>query len=193
AVTPDTDLVTVTIGGNDLGLIGGMIADSCPAIAGDAPALRDPASKICSAALGHRNDPAPADFAEVRHALGEIVRRVHEIAPAATVLLVEYLPALDARVDTCAAVPLAEHDARAARRIWEGLIASTHAAAEQQGATSVAVPEAEAHTACAADPWIGGFHNPLTRGPLSLASSYHPTEAGMAAVAARLGDLVRAD
>ncbi len=193
AVTPDTDLVTVTIGGNDLGLIGGMIADSCPAIAGGAPALQDPVSKVCSAALGHRKDPAPKDFADVRHALGEIVRRVHEIAPAATVLLVEYLPALDARSTTCPAIPLTEHDARTARRGWEGLIASTRAAAEQQGAASVTVPDAEAHTACGADPWIGGFHNPLTTGPLSLASSYHPTEAGMAAVATRLEELVRAD
>ncbi|MFI5782484.1 SGNH/GDSL hydrolase family protein [Nocardia sp. NPDC051570] len=193
AVTPDTDLVTVTIGGNDLGLIGGMIADSCPAIVAGAPALHDPVSAACKRALGHQKQSTAADFTAVRQAMADIVDRIHDIAPSATVLLVEYLPALSPDAATCSSVPLTAPDARTARHTWEGLIAATRAAARDAGAGSIAIPDADAHTACSPEPWVGGFHNPVTTGPLSMASSYHPTEAGMAAVATELEHRIQND
>lgn len=77
SVTPDTTLVTVSIGGNDLGLIGGMLGRSCgPLLAPNDPAVAATASRACATALGAANPPAPADFAAVQQSMVDIVGAV---------------------------------------------------------------------------------------------------------------------
>ncbi|WP_141811325.1 SGNH/GDSL hydrolase family protein [Nocardia bhagyanarayanae] len=106
AVTPDTELVTITIGGNDLGLIGGMIARSCgPGLVGALSVVSFLASEVCTSVLGDSAEPTPADFERVQRAIADVVRAVQSAAPNATVLLVEYLPVLDHDGAICAKAP----------------------------------------------------------------------------------------
>ncbi|WP_431950854.1 SGNH/GDSL hydrolase family protein [Nocardia lijiangensis] len=193
AVTADTELVTITIGGNDLGLIGGMIARSCgPGLVGALPVVAFLASEVCTSVLGDSGDPTAADFARVRQPIAEVVRAVQSKAPNATVLLVEYLPVLDRDGAACAKVPLSQPDAQSARRTYDRLIAETRAAASETGVATVAIPNADDHNACAATPWTYGFNSPLDSDApdvglvATIASSYHPTAAGMSAVADQL-------
>ncbi|GAA5064681.1 hypothetical protein GCM10023318_50890 [Nocardia callitridis] len=183
-MTADTQLVTLTIGGNDLGLIGTMIARSCgPAVAPYSAA----AEAICPAVVGASTAPGPADFDALEQKITDVVRAVQNRAPGAEILLVEYLPAVDPQATTCASLPLSPDDARTTRRTYDGLVTATRAAALATGTTSVGHPEADQHKTCSAAPWINGFENPLTTGNItSIASSYHPNLEGMTATADHL-------
>jgi hypothetical protein len=188
AVTADTQLITVSIGGNDLDLIGSMMTESaCAATARSVPGL-------CENLTGKKT-PTQADVDTVEHAIADVVRAVHTRAPHATVLLVQYLPALDRATTTCATAPMRPEQAAAARHTYNQLLTATVEAAEQTGAQVIAVPGAESHTACSADPWISGLVQPVTSGPGALskpdalrkvAGSYHPNLAGTTQIAKRI-------
>ncbi|MET8778486.1 SGNH/GDSL hydrolase family protein [Nocardia sp. NPDC004654] len=193
AVTPDTELVTITVGGNDLGLIGGMIARSCgPGLVGALPAVSFLASELCASVLGDSAEPTAADFERVQGSIADVVRAVQSKAPNATILLVEYLPVVDRDATVCAKVPLSQSDAKAARGVYEGLVAASRAAALETGATTVAAPNADDHHACAATPWTYGFNSPLDSDApdvgliATIANSYHPNTTGMSAIADHL-------
>ncbi len=194
AVTPDTGLVTVTIGGNDVGLVGGMIAGSCgPAIAQAVPAAGNAARAACATVTGEQKQPAPADFEALSRSLTDIVGAIRTRAPHARILLVQYLPVVDSHATTCAAVALDAQSAAAARRTYDGLLAVTRAVAEAAGTgvTAVEVPDAEEHTACSAAGWTDGFHFPTVTDPTTVAGSYHPNRAGMTAVATEINNHLR--
>lgn len=180
AVTSYTRLVTVTVGGNDLNLVGSMLAGSgCELLAGGVSGLCDRVT---------RTDPAtPEDFAAVGRALADIVGAVRDRAPQARVLLVQYLPVLPADAATCAAAPMTPEQAVAARRTYDGLVAATEHAARVGGAETVTVPEAEGHTACSEDPWVFDFrHLPRRTDPTAVAGLYHPNVVGTEKVAERI-------
>jgi lysophospholipase L1-like esterase len=193
AVTPDTKLVTVSIGGNDLNLIGGMIGRSChsaltaaaPSVA-TVPAAAVRALRTCTT-FASTAEPSAAEVAALGRDLTDVVRAVRAKAPHAKVLLVQYLPVLDAHATTCpGTVVMSPADATATRRTYDELVATTRAAATASGATVVDMPDADSHTACSPAPWVDGFHNPLSGNNNSIGTSYHPSQAGMQAVADRL-------
>ncbi|MBU3066387.1 SGNH/GDSL hydrolase family protein [Nocardia sp. NEAU-G5] len=192
AVTPDTKLVTVSIGGNDLNLIGGMIGRSCrsaltaaaPSVA-TVPAAAVRALRTCTS-FASTAEPSAAEVATLGRDLTDVVRAVRAKAPHAKVLLVQYLPVLDAHATTCPGVVMSPADASATRRTYDELVTATRAAATASGATVVDMPDADSHTACSSTPWVNGFHNPLSGDSNSIGTSYHPNQAGMQAVADRL-------
>lgn len=180
AVTPDTRLVTITVGGNDLNYMGLMFAGSCRA------GLRDPrlpAGAPCPTVA----EPSAADYARVEGRIAQVVRQVRIRAPQARVVLVQYVALVgDA---PCAAAPLGEEDALVARRVAAGLAAATARAAEAAGAEVLPMDSASrGHTACSADPWSRG----LAPGYAGAdGAPWHPTAAGHAAIADRLENLLR--
>ncbi|MCU1643777.1 MAG: hydrolase family protein [Nocardia sp.] len=170
AVTPDARLVTITIGGNDLGYVGALTTLSCRNALGP------------SACGGAATPATAADLDRVESALAEVVDTVRAKAPGATVMLVDYLPVLDARAETCATVPLAPNQAIALRSTYIGLLEATRRAADSTGATLVRTGGDESqHTACGLQPWVTGFElpNPMA----GRGAPYHPNAFGMAAVA----------
>ncbi|GAA5103724.1 SGNH/GDSL hydrolase family protein [Nocardia iowensis] len=192
AVTADTRLVTVTIGGNDLRLVGTMIAQSCGNSAAQAFSLPTPAADAVTGvcALGGGGVAAPSvdtDYGRVEQSLVRIADAVHAKAPGARVLFVDYLPVLDRDATTCAAVPLQPKQATAARAGYDGLLAATARAARSAGADLIQVPD-QTHTACAPDSWVTGFTTPFTSKPdiAAVMGSYHPTRDGMTAVAEQI-------
>lgn len=179
AVTPDTRLVTISIGGNDLNYMGVVFAGSCRA---GVPDPRRASSDPCPVVP----EPGAADYERVENQLVAVVQAIHARAPQARVVLVQYLTLVaDA---PCELAPLQEADAALARRLAAGLAAATARAGERSGADVLPVDAASRdHTACSADPWSRGLVAGYTG---AQGAPWHPTAAGHAAIADMLERLL---
>lgn len=165
AVTADTALVTVTIGGNDIGLVGGLYGGSC--------------RQLGEARCAPQSAPSEADYAELKTAMTGMVVAIRARAPKARIVLVEY-PTILPPQGSCAATPLSDADADAARTKAAKLWAITREAAASGGATVITTSElSRGHDACAAEPWMNGY-------PAPAAAPYHPNLAAMTAIAEAL-------
>ncbi len=168
ALTPETRLVTVTIGGNDLGYVAGLFGGSCRAGA----ALRP-------GPCGPNSAPDEAAYGGVEQGLRDIAAEVRRRAPRARLALVQYVTLVpDAPCDRALLTP---EDAEVSRAIALRLAAITRRVARDAGALLIAADEASRrHTACDAVAWNSG----MTRDyDLARGGPWHPTPAGMRAVA----------
>lgn len=173
AVTPDTRLVTVTTGGNDLDYIGRLITESCTNIVPEA--VRAIGIRGCHAGRTPRPEPGPARYAAVERSMIEVVRAVHARAPRAKVVFVDYPPVIGPDGATCPLVPLTPDQTAETMRIFDGLAVATARAARASGSVLVAASKAGAtHAACSPSPWLRGFALPVP---------YHPTDLGKTGVA----------
>lgn len=166
------DLVTVTIGGNDVGYVQLLFAAGVPRLARKVPLL--------GRALRAQLDPAARNAAleRVGELLQEVGRTVRGRSPRAQVLFVDYLTLLPP-VGT-PAPPLADTDVATGRHIADTLERLTAEAAAATGCGLVRVAEpSRSHHAWSAQPWTTRFGLPLPDRPAPL----HPNAAGMRAVA----------
>jgi lysophospholipase L1-like esterase len=179
ALRPDTRLVTVTIGGNDLGYMSGLVSASCLALGlGDGTA-RSPCR--------HVSAPSETEYQGVAARLAQIAGEVRRRAPRARLVFVDYVSVLPSS-GGCERTPLATADAAAARAIDARLRQITGEVAKASGADLMKASEVTRdHHACAADPWIHGYSRPDPAAPVAF---YHPTLAGMTAVAEALDRLL---
>lgn len=164
-------LVTVTIGGNDVGYVPLLFAASLPRLTRSLPVL--------GGRLRDLLDPDARDraLAEVAEALVEVGQTVRRRAPRATVLFVDYLTLLP---PVGPAPPLADADVALGRRVAAALRRATAVAAEASGAGLVRAAEASAeHHAWSAAPWTTRPGLPIPGRPAPL----HPNAQGMQAVA----------
>lgn len=171
AVTPQTTLVTVTIGGNDVGYMSGLTGASCREVArrkGDAAA----AAK-CQVV----SRPDEAAYGRLAKAMNEIATQVHARAPKATLVFVDYLAVLPAR-GVCAATPLPPADVDASREIDRRVVEITRKTSREHGAAVLSASVLSVgHDVCGGTPWMNGY--PVPAGT----AAYHPNLAGMTAVA----------
>jgi lysophospholipase L1-like esterase len=168
AVTGDTALVTVTIGGNDIRYTASTFACSGA-----------PASDRCTANL---------DQAAINAALNELPAKLTAMfdaieakAPQATIVLVAYPRVFPEDAVNCAALELSEADtvylAELGRKLEEAFVNATSSG---QALIADAYVGAQGHGPCAADAsarWVNGA---------TIASSgtrYHPTAEGHAEMA----------
>jgi lysophospholipase L1-like esterase len=159
-VTAGTKLVTVTIGGNDVNYLGSLGAYSC----------QDSGGSGCGTV-----DTAAIDraFGELPGRLRNVVDRIREKAPQATVLLVSYFTILPDS-GACAGVPLTSAHLDYERGLAARLAAATRDAATATGAELVDLASASrGHDACAADPWVEKYAVAAGK------STYHPNANGM--------------
>lgn len=178
AVTSDTDVVTITTGGNDVGYIGRLGIQSCVnlAMAGTRP-LRCNANRVPSPA------PTPASFVSVEQRMEQIARAVKARAPKAKIVFVDYPPVVSVADVACTKLPLAPWEIVEAGVVADSLAAATARAAHATGSILVQPSQAgKKHTVCSPDPWLQGF--PGT-------PPYHPTEAGKDGVAQLVVDAMR--
>ena len=172
AVTPDTRLVTITAGGNDVGFLPRLTLASLPWPLRALPRVR--------ARVAGFGDPDATDerFTQLQGNLATIGHTLRDLAPACRVLFVDYLTILPPRDDGRGGPPPAEI-AQWGRAIAARLAATTRAAAEAADYEYVAASAASAsHHAWSATPWTRRFHLSLRGG-----APYHPDAAGMAAAA----------
>lgn len=173
-ITPETRLVTLTVGGNDIGYIG------------DLSLL---ASRKSRGALGWLTRTlwkgpkaeAARDYDGLRAELLATIRAVRAQAPAARIVLVTY-PAILPKSGTCDRLQLTTGEADLMRQVGDRLAAVTRSAADEGGALLVDMHRLGAsHNACSAEPWTSGWTNaPVAR--------FHPTARGAEATAAAISD-----
>ncbi|UXA18552.1 SGNH/GDSL hydrolase family protein [Mycobacterium sp. SMC-4] len=168
ALDGSESLVTVTIGGNDVGYVPMLFAAGLPRLLHRVPVL--------GKRIGDLLDPWSRQRAldEVGSSLISVGQALRARAPRATVLFVDYLTLLPEHP------PLRDADGRLARHISETLERLTAEAAEATGCGLVrAAAASRDHHAWAQQPWTTRFGVPLPGRPAPL----HPNAAGMRAVA----------
>ncbi|MBL8560548.1 MAG: SGNH/GDSL hydrolase family protein [Hyphomonadaceae bacterium] len=175
AVTAETRLVTITVGGNDLGFAGNLIAASC-----------DPGEVVRVAGMSVPCPPqraAPEDaYARLAENMNEIARQVAARAPQARLIFIQYVTLVPAT--QCPNSRLSEDEAAALRGIARRLAEITAHAAETNGASVLRVDLASAgHTPCDSDPWSVGFPRDYDE---TQGAPWHPNKRGMEAIAAQL-------
>ncbi|MET9311206.1 SGNH/GDSL hydrolase family protein [Kribbella sp. NPDC003505] len=176
ALTPDTDLVTLGIGGNDFGVFGDIIG-TCPGLRAS-----DPAGAPCKAHFTVDGvDTLRAKITQTQTRIAIVVQGIRARAPQATIVLIGY-PKIAPEHGTCPSIlPFADGDYAYLYSIEQALNAAVAGAAAAGGATYVdTFTPSTGHDACAPDgqAWIQGKDINLLR-----ALNYHPRYEGEAAMA----------
>jgi lysophospholipase L1-like esterase len=189
ALNVDTRLVTVTIGGNDVGYVAGLFAGSCSNVA----SVTERAKNACAtmrARMGNGSvaGVVSADEAKWKAAaagLNAIAVEVTRRAPNARLVFVQYLTLVPDGA-LCATIPLSADAAGQARKTAARLAKLTETVARRSGAEVLQIADISArHDVCASTPWVTGF---VPAQPTTAAGfvPFHPNLAGMTAVAEAL-------
>jgi lysophospholipase L1-like esterase len=181
AVGPDTGLVTITVGGNDLEYVGTFIRGSfLNTLAKPATIFGRRVANRIRARVSYLKEAK--DYQAVADSLTAVVAKVHERAPDARILLVDYLtlvgPSTRARLD----VPLNEEQLPSVVMMADGLAAAFSKATEAGAELIAASAASRDHAIGSKQPWVTGFSGGLFA-PLRGFVPYHPNAAGMQAVA----------
>jgi lysophospholipase L1-like esterase len=170
ALRPDTDLVTLGIGGNDSSVFGDLVG-TCPGLRAS-----DPAGNPCQQHFTVDGvDTIEAAIAHTRQSVTAVLAEIHARAPLAKVLVVGY-PRIAPPAGTCPDIlPFADGDYAWLNSVETALDAALAGAAADGRASYVdTYTPSLGHDACSASPWINGqYTNPLA------AAAYHPFLAGM--------------
>ena len=166
---PDTQLVTITIGGNDISYVGDLTflaARKSNGLTGRAARLFGSGSDIT----------APRDYAKLLADLRGMLQQIKQRSPHARIVLVTY-PQIMPPSGTCAKLALSGAEVAAMRAVGDRLAEVTAEAAAQEGAILVDMQRIGAeHHACSAQPWVNGWVDPA-------GTPFHPTKAGAKAMA----------
>lgn len=164
AVGPETRLVTITTGGNDVGYIGDLMATS------------GAMGTIGAWFHGAIKPSADRPYDRVAANFVEIVVRVRAKAPNAQIVIVNY-PPLFPESGTCAALGITDTQLMISRDVERRLAQATKQAARQSGATYVDMATTGAgHDVCAKQPWVNGK-------TANVGAPFHPNADGAKAVA----------
>jgi lysophospholipase L1-like esterase len=171
AVSSDTRLVTITVGGNDVNYLLDLYRNSCANDPSAIPAVYQPF--ICT----------PVDAAATQAALKllqqklvNVVQAVRLAAPQARIILADYLTILPLSNRGCAALPLTSDQIAYSRNVANQLTADTIRTALQTRVEYLPLSLLSlGHDACSANPWV----NPWSSSVL-VGSQYHPNATGIA-------------
>lgn len=151
ALTDETDLVTIGMGGNDLNLFGTLIGGCIAA------ARTDPEGTPC-ADLGE--EKVAETITGIRKRLTAAFQGVKDRAPNAEIVAVGYPQIVPARGTCLTLLPIAAGDYPFARRVNQQLDAAVREAAARAKVGFADVWAATAgHDVCADEPWINGAQN----------------------------------
>jgi lysophospholipase L1-like esterase len=175
ALDGSEDLVTVTIGGNDVGYVPLLMAASLPRAARRLPLLGARISELLD------RDARDRALDGVFDSLCAVGREVRRLAPGARVFFVDYLSLLPPA--GVAAPPISDAEADLGRYVAVTLERLTADAAAATGCEAIRAGEASrSHHAWSSEPWTtrpARYVVPLPGRPAPL----HPNAAGMRAVA----------
>lgn len=174
ALTADTDLVSISIGGNDYSVFGSIVG-TCPGLKDS-----DPTGAPCKAHFTvNGTDTLLAALANTKTNITTVLNGIRQRSPHAKVLVVGY-PRLTPTSGYCAALPLADGDYAWADSVERALNAAASSAASATGSTFVdTYTPSLGHDVCAGGAaWVNGKDLDLL-----AAAPYHPFYAGMVAEA----------
>ncbi|KAK8087127.1 SGNH hydrolase [Apiospora phragmitis] len=174
---PDTDVVLILGGGNDIGYIGGLFMDSFDAYWFLRVATR--VYRWFRPVEPEKEPPLDAEALATRY--GEVLDAVHARAPGARVLVVEYLTVVGDHVKPGVHVPFDNdsprrrlaHHREVAEQVRVATVKAVQGRREAEGEPSAG------HGMGAERPWVSGWSWRL----LFAGGVYHPNAEGMAAVA----------
>lgn len=176
-----TDLVTLSIGGNDFGVFLRLVG-GCLAVAQD-----DPDGSPCRDAARAEGDAMAQTSAQIQQRLVDAIREIRRRAPRAQVLVVGYPQLVPATGSCPELLPIASGDLPFARRVNRSLTDNLARAADRTGTSYVDVWSASAgHDICSEQPWVAGQAGQ----PGGGAILFHPLPAGQQAVADLVVDAV---
>jgi lysophospholipase L1-like esterase len=180
ALTAETSLVTLGIGGNDAQFFQHLVR-GCVQLGRSEPEGA-PCREHMSSAGGRDGLAEKVDM--IRPRVSAAIARVHARSPDATVVLVGYPQPVPAH-GTCAILPLATGDYPYVRSLSTRLNDELRTAAREADAVFVDVLKASrGHDICAGpDAWVNGSQTDLAR-----AAAFHPFAAEQQAVAELVGD-----
>lgn len=177
------DLVTVTVGGNDLQFVGAMLYSAL---------LHDDPSSPLVEMMGPMfpegiPEPAEAVISEAVQGLIRVIDGARAKAPAARIVLVDYLTVLSSGVSTPKS-PLFTAAELAKLLDLQSAVEQVfaEAAARRDVDLLLASELSRDHALGSAEPWVQPFHSDLAK----IAGSFHPNEAGMTAIAEALVELL---
>jgi lysophospholipase L1-like esterase len=156
AVTADSDLVTLGVGGNDADLFSSLVAGARP------PGL-------------------PVTLERVSRRVSRIVAAIRARAPAAVIAVVGY-PRIVPERGTCAALPFDARDNRYLNRVERALNAGLRRAAGDQAIYVDTYGPSLGHDICARDAWVNGgrtralealAYHPFASGMWASATAIH--------------------
>ncbi len=187
AVTADTDLVTVTAGGNDIGYIANLWRSACavdPTPVLSMPAPPELIPLLVQAICGGTVDPAAIEAAldRLQDQLVGLIEAIQQRAPGARIVVVDYATLLPQSGAGCDVMPLSRDRAKFMLHVAAEMQRATKHAVQETGVELVELSKASRHhDACAADPWVSGWEfGPLLQGGRS---AFHPNDEGMDAAA----------
>lgn len=210
ALGPDTRIVTLTIGGDDLGFA--RIAVYCAAFSANGPLLTHPLQRGCAehyTASGPDNLQAEIS-GSVRSGVAAALAAVHAAAPRAKVFVLGYPALAPDAANTPAGgcfrsmlgtdgYPFTTSDIPFLLRTGQALDAELASVTAAAGDTFVPTLTASlAHTPCAVSaqpagtPWINGLSVASLAPPSLRPGSLHPDATGVAYAAGRLDAAIRA-
>jgi GH43 family beta-xylosidase/lysophospholipase L1-like esterase len=165
AITPDTWMVTITAGGNDVGYIGDMMR------------------------IAHDGQTAPPrtaaqrPFDTLRTTMLALFHDIRRRAPAARIVVTTY-PLVLPPEGTCPALHLTADQTAIFREVAAQVAAVTRETADQGGAAVVDMAQLSiGHDACSSTPWTNGAR-PAAGVP------FHPTMAGALATSQAIAHLI---
>jgi lysophospholipase L1-like esterase len=174
AVGASTELVTLTVGGNDVQYLSNLIAKTCP---------RDPSilASLLRTCVATSTPEVNEHFRELEANLLIVVREIRSRSPHARILFVDYLDVLPAQ-GTCKASGLNDDDVEALRSVGKRLKATNRIVAAASNTEAVDPNDTNTdHSVCSNRPWVNA------RFPKGfLIAPFHPNAAGMTAVASAI-------
>lgn len=195
-IPADTDVITLTIGGNDAGFV--PVLTTC-ALTSDCPtaAYSGPFAQPGETLQSYRDRRLP----ELRNELNAAFRRVRDAAPGAALVVVGYPQLLPTgEVDTTVAgCSLLDAGFNAAERAWLAEAANalndalSKATAQAEGYFVDAAKLFEGHEACGpAGQWVSGLVLKLGSASPIGAGSFHPNAEGQAALGSAVAATISA-
>ena len=172
ALGPDTELVTITAGGNDIDYVGDIAATYYRSKGGVFAFVID--------RLWHGALPVEErKFARLKNNMVSTFEEIARRSPRARIVVISY-PTLLPPQGTCAQVGVSDTDAALMQAVGARLVEVTHEAAQRTGAIFVDLATlSSGHDICSADPWVNGA-TPEHGTP------FHPNFAGAQATANRI-------
>ncbi|MGA8987504.1 SGNH/GDSL hydrolase family protein [Aeromicrobium sp.] len=177
ALTGDTRLVTIGIGGNDGNFYEGLF-NSC----------FYPAYRSVSGCAYFAESQADTILAVTRPKIARALRAVQQAAPRAEIILVGYLRIVP-DAGSCGSLDIGGKQVADAAAVTRAVDSMQRAAARDAGATYVSLRAiSEGHDACAGSAaWVNGLTNTVSDGV-----ALHPRPAGMRAAAGHLANVLTA-
>ena len=176
ALSENTQLVTLTTGGNDVSYVGDLTFLAARSRAGVIGSLL----RLWPKKLKPAEDRA---FPKLHNELLATLREIRRRAPHARIVVVTY-PAILPPSDTCPRLGINATDATVMRQVGNLLAEVTRAGAQEAAVSVVDMAKlSQDHDACAATPWVNGAAP-------AQGAKFHPTLAGASATAAAIQNAV---